>query len=122
MTAQGSALTRLRRALDSGNVLVAWATASEVPQVPLEDALSLCLLLAEKDPDRYERAAIRWHGRLCREVPDLTIDEAALVLLALRGLPGRAGAVSAQALAAICGRHSLSGAEGRLDEWLGRRA
>lgn len=122
MTSQGSPHARFQRALASGNALVAWATASELPQVSLEDALSLCLLLAEKDPERYKRAAVRWHARLCCEVGGLTIDESALALSSLRALPGRGGEAGAHALSAICERHELERAEGRLDEWLARRA
>jgi len=47
MTSQGSPHARLQRALASRNALVAWATASELPQVSLDDALALCLLLAD---------------------------------------------------------------------------
>jgi hypothetical protein len=54
MTAQGSALTRLDRALDARNVLLALATASELPRVPLPEALAICLLLRDKQPERYE--------------------------------------------------------------------
>jgi len=120
MTSQGSPYARLQRALASGNALVAWATASELPRVSLDDALALCLLLADEDPDRYEHAAVRWHARLCREVPGVTIDEAALALAALGALPGRAGRAGAQSLLAICQRHGLQRAEARLDEWLER--
>ena len=122
MTSQGSPYARLQRALASGNALVAWATASELPRVSLEDALALCLLLVDEDSDRYGRAAVRWHARLCREVPGVTIDESGLALAALRILPGRGGEAGARALSAICARHGLPRAEGRVDEWLERRA
>jgi len=122
MTSQGSPHARLQRAIASRNAPVAWATASELPYVSLDDALALCLLLAESDPARFERAAVRWHARLCREVGGLTIDESALALSALRALPGGGGAAGVQALAAICERHGLHQAEARLEEWLVRRA
>ena len=32
-----------------------------------------------KAPERYPRAALRWHGRLCREV-DVSLEEAQAVL------------------------------------------
>jgi hypothetical protein len=92
MTAQGSALTRLRRALSSGNVLLSLATATELPRVPLAEALAICLLLRDKDPSRYERAALRWHARLGREAR-LSLSEAAIALAALSTLgTGRAEA------------------------------
>ncbi len=122
MTSQGSPYARLQRALASGNALVAWATASELPHVALDDALALCLLLVDEDPDRYGRAAVRWHARLCREMRALTIDESALALSALGALPGSGGEAGAQALIALCERHGLHRAEGWLEEWVERRA
>jgi hypothetical protein len=34
---------------------------------PLEDALVICLLLLDQEPDCYQRAAVRWPGRLLLE-------------------------------------------------------
>jgi hypothetical protein len=48
----------------------------------LEDALSLCELIADLDPERYERAALRWLQRFIDErQPPLA--EAALAASAL---------------------------------------
>jgi len=46
--------------------------------------------LRNHDAARFDKAAGRWHARLCREAP-LTLDEAQLALSALRafGGPGR---------------------------------
>lgn len=121
MTSQGSPHARLQRALASRNALVAWATASELPHVSTDDALGLCLLLAESDTDRFERAAVRWHARLCREASGLTIDESALALSALRALPGRGGEAGGQALVSLCQAHGLERAVTRLEDWLERR-
>jgi hypothetical protein len=63
-----SAYGRLRRALDTGNARIALAAAADLPQVGLADALELLLLLLDLEPARFERAALRWHGRYCREV------------------------------------------------------
>jgi hypothetical protein len=71
---------RLRRALDRGTE--ALSAASEIEHVGLAEARELCLLLRDKLPDRYPRAALRWHGRLCREV-DVSLEEAQAVLAAL---------------------------------------
>jgi hypothetical protein len=35
----------------------------------------LCLLLVDKAPDRLTRAALRWHGRYCREIRDVDFTE-----------------------------------------------
>ena len=36
------------------------AAAAELPSVPLEDALDICLALLELEPDTYPRTATRW--------------------------------------------------------------
>jgi hypothetical protein len=41
--------------------------AAELPKVPLADALSLLLLALDQQPWRFEKAAPRWHARLCHE-------------------------------------------------------
>ena len=68
VTAQGSPYPRLRRALDHGNLTEALSAASELQHVGLVEALELCLLLCDRAPEKYGRAALRWHGRYCREV------------------------------------------------------
>jgi hypothetical protein len=79
VTLEGSAYHRFRRALDRGNVTEALSATSELQHVGLGQALELCLLLRDKAPDRYPRAALHWHGRLCREV-DVSLEEAQAVL------------------------------------------
>jgi hypothetical protein len=54
---------RFRRAIDRGNVTEALSAASELQFVALAEALELTLLLADKEPEKYERAAARWHMR-----------------------------------------------------------
>ncbi len=121
MTSQGSAYSRLRRALERGNPVVAWTAAAELERVPLADALALCLLLVHSDRPRYERAALRWHTRLCREVAGLSIDEAALSLAALQALPGPAGEAAGHALSLVCERHGMADAARWMESWLERR-
>ena len=59
--------------------------AREMGGLSLADALSLCELLANTDPARYERAALRWLQRSIDErLPPLT--EAALAASALAEL------------------------------------
>ncbi len=51
--------------------------AAELPQVPLDDALRVCLPLRDKEPESYERAAVRWIARFAlsgrRNVEDLRV-------------------------------------------------
>ena len=73
---------RFRRALDRHNVTEALSAAAELQHVGLAEALELCLLFRDKALERYARAALRWHGRLCREV-DVSLEEAQAILAAL---------------------------------------
>jgi hypothetical protein len=100
---QGSIYGQFTRALKRGNLLQALALARELPQVSLEDALRLCVLLAEKEPDRFERAAVRWLGQLALERKGLTLAEAHLALVAFRALPS---AAAEKALAELASRSS----------------
>jgi hypothetical protein len=46
----------------AGNVTEALSSASEFPRVGLAEALELCLLLRDKTPERYPRAALPGTG------------------------------------------------------------
>jgi hypothetical protein len=59
------------------------------------------LLLHTKEPNRFGRATLRWHGRYCREVPDVDLDEGQAVLAALCALRGPRKAAAARALAEL---------------------
>jgi len=60
--------------------------AREMGGLSLADALALCELLASVDPQRYERAALRWLQRFIDErLPPLTaVSLAASALAELR--------------------------------------
>jgi hypothetical protein len=116
VASQGSAYSQFRGALERKNVMVAWAAAAELPQVELGDALALVLLALERDAPRFDRAAVRWHSRLCREAP-LTLDEAQLALSALRALGGPSRAAATDALLGIAERHHLPRVVSSLEGW-----
>ena len=86
MTSQGSAHGRFQRAIHRRNVENADMAAREMGGLSLADALSLCELLANADPARYERAALRWLERFIDErLPPLTeVALAASALVELR--------------------------------------
>src|SRR4051812_46336446 len=69
VTAQGSPATRFSRAIERRSLINAELAAREMAQVSLEDALALVALYAEQGEDRFERAAVRWLGRLFLEKP-----------------------------------------------------
>jgi hypothetical protein len=94
---------RFRRALDRQNVTEALSAGSEIQHIGLAEALELCLLLRDKAPARYPRAALRWHGRLCREV-DVSLEEAQAVLAALLVMAGERKRNAAYALAELLSR------------------
>jgi hypothetical protein len=53
----------------------------------LGNALALCLVLAEHDPGRYNRAARRWLTRFVDEVEEVSLEETQIVAAALVALP-----------------------------------
>jgi hypothetical protein len=93
---------RFRRALDRGNVTEALSAAAELQFVPLAEALELTLLLVEDEPERYERAATRWHLRFAQEVPHVDLRESLAVLALLAAIP--ANRLAAPALAELLSR------------------
>lgn len=85
MTSQGTAHGRFQRAIHRRHIQAAEMAAREMGGLSLADALSLCELLANDDPARYERAALRWLGRFIDErLPPLS--EVALAASALAEL------------------------------------
>lgn len=101
MTSSGSAYARFRRALQTGNLTLVRSAAAELPAVSLDDALHVCVLLRDREPERYERAAVRWIARFCVERVDVSIedvDEASKAFALMREDPERA----LLALQALC--------------------
>jgi hypothetical protein len=90
-----------RGKLDRRNVTEALSAATEIQVAGLVEALELTLLLADRDPAKYERAALRWHARFMREVPKVEMREsqAILSLLALVPVSRLAAAALAELLA-----------------------
>jgi hypothetical protein len=121
MTSQGHAYTRLRRSLEHRtSALMIRAAAAELPSVPLEDALDICLALLELEPDTYPRTAARWGSRLAIE-RKLDLVDAQLALAALATLPGPGAKAGADALIEISTRYGLRRAQELVLAWLDRR-
>ena len=59
-----------------------------------------------KEPQRFGRAAVRWHGRFCRET-QVDLEEAQAVLAALALLAGERRRTAAFALAELLRRRGL---------------
>lgn len=116
MTSQGSSYARLRRALDTGNATIALAAASEMPTLGLSEALELCLVLCDQEPEKFSRAAVRWHGVYCREV-NAGLEEAQAVLAALGALRSPRRRQAAAALADLIHRRGLERASEAVNRW-----
>jgi hypothetical protein len=78
LTSQGSPYSVFKRALRRGDLAGVRAAAAELPRVPLDDAFAICLLILDQQPVRYERAAVRWLGRLVAERHHLGLRHAEL--------------------------------------------
>jgi hypothetical protein len=78
LTAQGHPRRIFATAIERGNIVMAEATARELElgRISLEEALALTALVAEKEPERRSRFAVRWLRRLLEEDVTLTIEEA----------------------------------------------
>jgi hypothetical protein len=106
MTSDGNAFSRFRRALETGNAALVTAAALELPQIALDDALRICLVLRGEDAARYERAAVRWLGRFALEARGVTIDDLRRAADALDSLP-RQPAEAMERLQRLCLAHGV---------------
>jgi len=105
VTSDGSPYARFRRALETGNELLVLGAARELPQVALDDALRICLVLRDGDRRRYDRAAVRWLGRFALEARAVTIRDIRTAATALDALPTRTAEAmeQLQRLCVTCG-------------------
>jgi hypothetical protein len=80
-------------AIQHKHVANAEDAARELGWLSLVDALACCELVAEVQPERFDRVAVRWHGRLALEASGLSLrdSETALALLALLPTDPEAG-------------------------------
>lgn len=104
---KGSQHAEFQRAVERGNLLLAVTAARDLGQLTLTDSLGLLLLFADKDPDRFERAASRWHARFVLEARDLEISEAFAALAALTLLTGHGRRKALELLDDLGRRHGL---------------
>ena len=86
VTAQGSPLTRLRRALAGGDLPAARVAAGDLPLVGLEEASALLVLIASSDVGTFDAAAVRFLGRACLERSFITLDDARFLAACLAQL------------------------------------
>jgi hypothetical protein len=63
----GNPYARFRRSPETATPTSSSPRPVSFPRVALDDALRICLVLGDGDPDRYERAAVRLLGRFALE-------------------------------------------------------
>ena len=88
---------------------MAEATARELGRISLEEALALTALVAEKEPERRSRFAVRWLRRLLEEDESVTIEEAAMAASCLSALGGPSHEEALGMLAAMAERATRQG-------------
>jgi hypothetical protein len=86
VTAEAHAHVRFRRAIERGALWAAEDAARELPNLSLEDALTLVHLYAERESPKFERAAMKWLGRYLDENSP-TLEQFAKVVSSLARLP-----------------------------------
>lgn len=82
-----------KAALDSGHLDRVILLAKEMDSpMSLADALMVCLLMRDGDPDRYRRACLRWLARFVLEARAVTLQDVSEAVDALALLPTDAAA------------------------------
>jgi hypothetical protein len=114
LTAQGHPRRIFATAIERGNIVMAEATARELGRISLEEALGLTVLVAEKEPERRSRFAVRWLRRLLEEDENLTIEEAAMAASCLAALGGPSHDEAYGMLAAMAERATRQSQRGRV--------
>jgi HEAT repeat protein len=103
MTSSGSPYARFQRALATGNINVIRAAAAELPRIGVAEAAAILLVILRAEPAQYERAAVRWLGRLCLERTRVDLADLSRAAAALGALPERPDKAR-PALADVCRR------------------
>ena len=117
MTSEGSAYARFRRALESGTPLTVRTAAAELARIGLDDALAICLLFLDREPELFPRAAARWVARLTLEQP-VALSDANLALASLGALQHGNQRAGAESLIELCAHYQLPRIETILTSWL----
>ena len=87
VTSSGSPYARFQRALATGNLVLVRAAAAELPRIGVAEAAAMLLVILRAEPDQYERAAVRWLGRLALERTQVDLDGLSQAAAALEALP-----------------------------------
>jgi hypothetical protein len=99
---------RVLSALEQGDLEWLRAHAAQLAPVGLPDALRICLIVRDREPALFERAAVRWLGRFALEARNLTLADLNFAAEAIAALPRDAEA-AIDRLAILCRRYRLPG-------------
>jgi hypothetical protein len=118
---KGSPHGRFQRAIERRDLFGAQAAARELEHVSLADALALLLVIAARDPARFEPAAIRWHARFELETHGVGFAESALLLGAIAALRDPAPQLGLETIGRLAERfrvQSVALEAGRRGTWV----
>ncbi len=95
-------------ALEQGDLEWLRAHARQLAPIRLTDALRICLIVRDHEPQLYERAAVRWLGRFALEAAGLSLADLNFAAKAIAELPVDAESAM-EDLAILCRRYQLPG-------------
>jgi hypothetical protein len=114
MPAHGHPLSRLQRALSTGDARLALDAARELDRVPLADAFGVCLLLRGARA-RYDRACVRWLERFAAELEGATLADVQLVAESFQAIRHGARVGELDGLVEVLAAHRLHRALAHLE-------
>jgi hypothetical protein len=95
-------------ALDRGDLEWLRENAQRLAPLRLTDALRICLIVRDQEPEQFEKAAVRWLGRFAFEARSATLADLKLAAQALGSMPVDADMAMEQ-LSSLCRRHHIPG-------------
>jgi hypothetical protein len=84
---KGHPHAHFQRSIELGHLLSAETAARQLGRLSHADALALTLLIKEKKPARFPRAAARWHARFVLDADGVGLGDSQVLLAALVALP-----------------------------------
>ena len=102
VTSQGSAYARFQRALKTGNLTIIRNAAATCRTSSSPTRSPCASTIHEAEPERFERAALRWLARFCLERRDATLAQVQAALWAFQNITDEPAAI--ETLQRLCSR------------------
>jgi hypothetical protein len=99
---------RFHAALEAGQLGFIRAHAAQLAPIALPDALRICLLVRDQDPERYQRAVAVWIGRFALAARSAGPEDLRAALDAFEALPDDPQQAM-EDLSELCVRHGMGG-------------